>query len=268
MTSWPPKVALITGAGSGLGFQLAKMLAAEGVAIAALDINESGLQSLHQELTANQARCSGAVADVTDAAALQGTVDALEQQVGPVDLLIASAGIGQESSAFAFDAAAFASTIQVNLIGVANSIAAVLPGMLRRGRGHLAAISSLASFRGLPSMAAYCASKSGVNALMESLRVELEPRGVFTTTICPGWVRTPMTSKLKLPIPQMLEVADAAQRILKALRQRRKVVAFPAGDARKVRWLRWLPPGISDWMVVRMMRALARQREPALPGRK
>jgi short-subunit dehydrogenase len=149
--------------------------------------------------------------------------------------------------------------VNVNLIGVANSVAAVLPGMLRRGQGHLAAISSLASFRGLPTMAAYCASKAGVNALMESLRVELEPRGIVTTTICPGWVRTPMTAHLPVPRSHMLEVSDAAERILKALRKRRRFVAFPAGEVRRLRFLRWLPPGISDWIVGRMMRPLTRR---------
>jgi NAD(P)-dependent dehydrogenase (short-subunit alcohol dehydrogenase family) len=107
-------------------------------------------------------------------------------------------------------------------------------------------------------MAAYCASKSGVNALMESLRVELAPHGIVTSTICPGWVRTPMTAHLQQAIPDMLEVEDAARRILKALRQRRTFVAFPATDAWRTRVLRWLPAGVSDWLVGRLRRRLKR----------
>ncbi len=75
--------------------------------------------------------------------------------------------------------------IRVNLVGVANSIAAVTAGMLERRRGQIVAISSLASFRGFPHMAGYCASKAGVNALLDSLRVELKPLGIDVTTICP-----------------------------------------------------------------------------------
>ena len=89
----------------------------------------------------------------------------LEAQLGPTDLLVASAGVGRETSALDFDADVFAETVRINLIGVSNSIAAVLPGMCERRRGHLAALSSLASYRGIPRMAAYCASKAGVNAV-------------------------------------------------------------------------------------------------------
>jgi NAD(P)-dependent dehydrogenase (short-subunit alcohol dehydrogenase family) len=260
MATGPPKVALITGAGSGLGRELARLLANAGWWIAGIDRVEDGLKALEKELDGNGMRFAWAVADVTDAAAMQHAVSTLESQLGPTDLLIASAGVGEETSALTFAPAAFAATINVNLIGVANSIGAVLPGMLQRRRGHLAALSSLASFRGLPAMAAYCASKSGVNALMEALRVELAPSGIMTTTICPGWVRTPMTANLKLRVPHMLEVTDAARRIVKALHQRRKFVAFPAGDAWKLRLLRLLPAGASDWLVRRMMLALARGR--------
>ena len=142
---------------------------------------------------------------------MRDAVRQLESQTGPTDLLIASAGVGQETSADAFSAEVFSHVIQVNLIGVSNSIAAVLPGMRERRRGHLAALSSLASYRGLPRMAGYSASKAGVNALMDSLRVELRNYGIACSTICPGWIRTPMTaplscwayrcSKWKTPLP-------------------------------------------------------------------
>src|SRR5205807_8543728 len=109
-------------------------------------------------------------------------------------------------------------------------------------------------YRGMPFMAGYCASKSGVNALFDSLRVELKPHGIAATTICPGWIRTPMTANLRFPVPKMLEVSDAARRILKAIDRRQAFLAFPAEMRRGLRLLRWLPPGISDWLVERMVR--------------
>jgi short-subunit dehydrogenase len=259
--TWSPEVALVTGAGSGLGRQLALHLASEGLAIAAVDIKAEGLQSLEQELLANNKRIACEVADVTDAAALQKAVQVLEARLGPVDLLVASAGIGAETPALSFDAAVFASLIQVNLVGVANCAATLLPGMLRRGRGHLVAISSLASYRGLPWMAGYCASKSGVNALMEALRVEVHSHGIFITTVCPGWIRTPMTAQLKMKVAGMLEADDAARRIIRIIRKRRAFAAFPRRTRLMVTLMRWLPAGISDWMLGRMTRALAKHRQ-------
>ena len=254
MHSFADRVALITGAASGIGRQLALLLSREGARIAALDVAAGGLASLEAELKSAGGRCATAVADVTDAAAVRDAVSALESQVGPTDLLIASAGVGRETSADAFSAEDFSLTVRVNLIGVANSVAAVLPGMRQRRRGHLAVLSSLASYHGIPRMAAYSASKAGVNALMDALRVELRHSGIACTTICPGWIRTPMTAQHNLPGVRMLEVEDAARRILAALYRRRSFVAFPAGDVWQVRLLRYLPRPAADWLAYRLLR--------------
>ncbi len=253
MSSFADRVALITGAASGIGRQLARLLSSEGTRIAALDISADGLSALERELKSAGGRCATAVADVTDSSAVRDAVRQLESQTGPTDLLIASAGVGQETSAETFSAEDFSRLIQVNLIGVANSIAAVLPGMRERRRGHLAALSSLASYRGLPRMAGYSASKAGVNALMDSLRVELRTYGIVCSTICPGWIRTPMTAPLNLSGVRMLEVEDAAVHILAALHRRQAFVAFPARDVWQVRLLRYLPRPAGDWLAHRVL---------------
>jgi short-subunit dehydrogenase len=180
----------------------------------------------------------------------------IEEQLGPVDLLIPAAGIGRETSALNLRAEDMEAVIRVNLIGVSHSIAAVLPGMMRRRRGHIVALSSLASYRGLPLMAGYCASKAGVNALMESLRVELRQYNILFTTICPGWIRTPMTAGLGIPMPDLMEVETASQHILDAIRRRRVFYAFPPRLARRLQLLRWLPLRLSDWLIARMLRKL------------
>ena len=115
------------------------------------------------------------------------------------------------------------------------------------------ALSSLASYRGLPRMAGYCASKAGLNALLDALRVELRPLGIAVTTICPGWVRTPLTAPLDLNLPRMMEVGEAVHRILGAVRRRQSFLAFPTGSAWQVRLLRYLPGGVSDWMTYRYL---------------
>jgi NAD(P)-dependent dehydrogenase (short-subunit alcohol dehydrogenase family) len=250
------RIALITGAGSGLGRQLALTLAEEGAAIAAIDLQAEPLAALESELKGKLVAC--AVADVTERAALHPAVAELRQRLGPIDLLIANAGIGIETSALAYRAADIEAQIRVNLIGVVNSIDAVLPEMIERKQGQIVAISSLASYRGLPRMAGYCASKAGVNALLDALRVELQPLGLSVTTICPGWIRTPLTANIAVPHPHMMEVADAARQIAAAIHQRRRFFAFPRPMVRQLRWLRWLPCGLSDWLTIRGMQRFAK----------
>ncbi len=254
MDSFRDRVVLITGAASGIGRALAHRLAHEGARIAALDLQAEGLQSLARDLPA----VAWAVADVTDLAAVRAAVARLEEQAGPTDLLIASAGIGRKTAAHEFQAEEINAHIQVNLIGVVNSIDAVLPGMRQRRRGHLAVLSSLASYRGLPYLAGYCASKAGVNALLDSLRVELAPLGIAVTTLCPGWIRTPMTAPLKLANNEVMEVDLAARIILDVLRWRVPFAAFPARLAWQMRLLRYLPRPVADWMTRRHLRRAAR----------
>jgi short-subunit dehydrogenase len=249
----PHKVALITGAGSGIGRALAVELAGKGTAIAAIDIREDGLRSLAEELAKNNCRCAWGLADVTDAPGLKAKTQELEKDLGPIDLLIANAGVGSETSALALDAAEMARIIGVNLIGVSNTLAAVLPGMLARKCGHLVAISSVASYRGLPRMLAYCASKSGVNAIMEGLRVEVTEHGLFATTICPAWIRTPLTAQIDLPMEDLLEPDEAARRIVKAIERRLPFYAFPRKMVWRLRLLRCLPLRWQDNLIRKMM---------------
>jgi NAD(P)-dependent dehydrogenase (short-subunit alcohol dehydrogenase family) len=254
-------VALITGAASGIGRAVALALAAEGARIAAVDIQGPGLEKLAADLDGKPV--AWAVADVTNLSATRAAVADLEQRLGPTDLLLGCAGVGRETDAFAFRGEDFAAIVQVNLLGVANSIDAVLPGMLARRNGHVAAMSSLASYRGLPRMAGYCASKAGLNALLDALRVDLRPRGIIVTTLCPGWVRTPMTDNVPVRDSDKMKVEEAARRIVRALAARRSFAAFPAGQANRVRLLRLLPRGLGDWLASRLLRRLRRPPGPA-----
>jgi len=245
------RVALITGAGSGLGRAIALALAWEGTSIAALDIVEDGLRSLDDDLPRD--RYAWARADVTDFDALKKATRELVEKLGPTDLLIANAGIGMETTAASLNPLDIARIIDVNLIGVTNSIAAVLPGMLERRHGHLVAISSVASARGLPRMFGYCASKAGVNAIMDGLRVELRDKGIAVTTICPGWIRTPMTKEVAVPMPGIMEPAEAARHVLHAIRRRKKVYMFPRSIAWQIRAITWLPLSWQDRYLARVI---------------
>ena len=112
--------------------------------------------------------------------------------------------------------------LSVHVRAVMQVTRAALPGMLARGRGHIVAMSSLAAYRGLPKMAGYCATKAGVNGLLEGLRIELRSRGIDVSTICPGWIRTPLTADIKVPQPFMMDVDYAARRIVEAIRKKKR----------------------------------------------
>jgi NAD(P)-dependent dehydrogenase (short-subunit alcohol dehydrogenase family) len=196
---------------------------------------------------------------VTDLKGLRRAVADLEKRLGPTDVLIANAGIARETPVETYCAEDFADQINVNLIGVSNSVAAVLPGMRERRRGHLVAVSSLASYRGLPLMAGYCASKAGVNALFDALRVELRSYNIAVTTLCPGFIRTPMTAPFRPPGRHLMELEDAASHIVRAIRTRQPFVAFPPSPTSWMRLLRYAPRSWSDWLTAQYLRKLKKR---------
>jgi NAD(P)-dependent dehydrogenase (short-subunit alcohol dehydrogenase family) len=251
MNDFSNRVVLITGAGSGIGRRFAQLFANEGAIVAAVDLSPEPLRSLVAELAGT--RAAWATADVTDSVALAKAFEELQLRLGQVDMLIACAGIGRETSALDYRAEDVAAHIRVNLIGVSNSIAAVLPEMLARGRGHVVALSSLASYRGLPRLIGYSASKAGVNALMEGLRLELRGTGITFTTMCPGYIRTPMTAPLENS-PYLMELDYAVPRMMRAIRCKEPHCAFPSQTVWQLRLLRALPARLGDWLADRAFR--------------
>src|SRR5688500_19871356 len=129
--------------------------------------------------------------------------------LGPIDILIANAGIGTSSHISQLDPNHVANVISINVVGAANSVAAVVPQMVERGQGHLVAISSLAAYRGLAKSAAYCASKAAMSAYFESVRIDLRGTGVGVTIIHPGFIKTPLTARGDGHMSYRKRLADA-----------------------------------------------------------
>ncbi|HXG13408.1 MAG TPA: SDR family NAD(P)-dependent oxidoreductase [Gemmataceae bacterium] len=245
-------VAVVTGAASGIGRALCPLLAREGVRLGLLDRNAEGLASLAEELRAVGAACATATADVRDRGAVHAAVTTLAGQLGPVDILVACAGITGTTLVDDLDVEGTEAILRVNLLGVAHAIDAVLPGMLERRRGQIIALSSLAGCRGMPFSAAYSASKAGLAAYLESLRPALRRRGIGVTTVLPGFVRTPLmqSAAVQPPVP-LMEPGAAARHVLKAILRRRRVYSFPWDTSLAVRLLCWLPAGVYDWVMAR-----------------
>jgi short-subunit dehydrogenase len=243
---WAQKVVLITGASSGIGRALALELGRRGARVALTARRAEELDKAAEEISRAGGQALALPADVRRAEEMDAVASRVREKWGRVDVLIANAGMTSTTGATRLDATEAGDVISVNVIGVVNSVAAVLPDMLKRGDGHLVAISSLASYRGMPKSGAYCASKAAVSTFFESMRVDLRHSGVAVTTINPGFIRTPLTANRKKKLPFLLEVDDAARRIVRAIERRARTYAFPWQLASIVRVIRNMPGALYD----------------------
>src|SRR5690349_12519700 len=167
------RVALITGAGSGIGAELARQLAARGMRLALIDVNGEALEAV----AAGLAGAETAVADVRDAEALTAAVDALAGRCGGLDVAVANAGVATGGPLRLVGPETVEETLDINLLGVWRTVRAALPHVVAR-RGHLLLISSAAAVMPSGGLGAYSAAKAGVEALGRTLRIELRPHGV------------------------------------------------------------------------------------------
>lgn len=228
MDSPSPPVAFVTGASSGIGRGLAVRLAREGYAVGLAARREDRLKEVAAEVRDHHGTASVHPCDVSDADQVRRAVADCRAALGPVELLVANAGMAVRDRADDLDADEVERVLRVNFMGAVHAVEAVLPEMLRRGSGQLAAVGSLAGFGGLQGRAAYSASKAAMTAFFESLRLELRPRGVAVTVASPGFVRTEMTEIGDgRPRPFMMEPEPAVDRIARAILARRPAVAFP-----------------------------------------
>jgi NADP-dependent 3-hydroxy acid dehydrogenase YdfG len=241
-------VAIITGASSGIGEAVARALHSQGWKVGLIARRGERLDAMCVELGEGVAH---AVADVTDQAGLEAAMAQLQQTLGPCDLMLANAGIGEAHDGSKFDVAVSIKVIQVNVIGVINAVGAVLPGMLERGRGHIAVTSSVAGFRGLPKFGAYSASKACVTTLFESLRVDLRPRNIAVTAIHPGFVRSELTADNRFTMPWLMDSDRAANIIVRGLKKQKRVITFPWQMAWLMGFVKLLPNWLYDAAVGR-----------------
>jgi short-subunit dehydrogenase len=245
-------VVLLTGAAGGIGRATASLLAARGYRLALIDRVEGLLGALADELGQGSAAVAVRAVDVRDRGALKAAVAALEGEIGPTDVLVPCAGVGTLSTALDLDLDGFRTMLEVNVLGVAASIEAVLPGMFARGRGHIVGIASVAGYRGLPWMPGYSASKAALATYLEGLRPALKRRGVRITTVYPGFVRTAMTvdTPFRRPV-KMLEPHQAARHLVRAIARRPRDAVFPLSAVVGMGLLRRLPGRLFDWVMDR-----------------
>jgi NAD(P)-dependent dehydrogenase (short-subunit alcohol dehydrogenase family) len=229
------KVAWVVGGSSGIGAAVARELQSRGsrVAISARRVDQLDEVSGGTMLTV--------AADVTDGASLTAAASRIRDELGPIDLAVLSAGYWKQMTGNDWDAESFNRHVQVNLIGMSNAIAAVLPEMLARHSGIIAGISSVAGYRGLVGSQAYGATKAGQINLLESLRIQVAREGVRVVTVCPGFVRTDLTAGNAFPMPFMVEADTAGRAICDGLERERTEIVFPVRMAILMKAARLVP---------------------------
>lgn len=231
----------LIGASSGIGAALAGQLLGAGYRVAVSSRRVERLRALAVEVAGSAENFGVFPLDVTDEAAVRTCVQAIETEMGPIDIAIINAGDYQPMPLDGFDTGLFRRLIEVNYIGVVNCLGALLPVMIPRAAGQILVTASIAGYRGLPLAAPYSASKAAAINLAESLQPELHKQGVRMRVINPGFVDTPLTRKNHFRMPFLISPAVAAQRIINALERDHFEIAFPRRFAWLMKLLRCLP---------------------------
>lgn len=240
-------LAFITGASSGIGQALAARYGRQGWRLALVGRRADALEHWAREQGFGAERCAVYEADVASIDAIVAAGQRCIATQGLPDVVIASAGvsIGMDSSVRE-DLDVMAETFALNNTGLAATFHPFVAPMKQRGRGTLVGIASVSAIRGLPGHGAYCASKAGVVAYCESLRVECRAAGVKVVTLLPGWVSTPLTARNRYRMPFLLDVDEFAARAQRAIDAGASYRVIPWQMAVVVKLLRLLPNALYD----------------------
>jgi len=226
------KVALVTGAGKGIGRAVAVALAKEGVQVGLLARTESQLREVAAEVEAAGSKAAVVTADITDLEAVEAAVAQVQQQLGPIDILINNAGTASFGKFLELTPEQWEHIIRVNLMGVYYATRAVLPSMIDRQTGDILNVSSTAGQRGAAATSAYSASKFAVLGLTESLMQEVRKHNIRVSALTPSTVATELAVELKLTDgnpEKVMQPEDLAELIVMQLKLNRRVFVKEAG---------------------------------------
>jgi short-subunit dehydrogenase len=250
------KTVFITGASSGIGAALARHYASQGVQLGLVARRADLLNELAKscvQMAAPAPRLYGC--DVRDAAALKAAAADFCQAFGAPDIVIANAGVSKGTlTTESDDLGVFQEVFDINVMGMVNTFHVFLQAMTARKTGILVGIASVAGFRGIPGGGAYSASKAACIRYCESLRVELRSSGVSVVTICPGYIRTPMTAVNKFKMPFLIDVDEAVIRFARAIDAKTSFTVIPWTMGVAARVLRLIPNWLYDLIFSRMPR--------------
>jgi NAD(P)-dependent dehydrogenase (short-subunit alcohol dehydrogenase family) len=265
------KVALITGGARGVGAATATRLVARGAKVVLVDLDADPLRELVERLGEDSA--TSVTGDVTELADMEAAVAHAVERFGGVDVVVAGAGIASYGSVGTVDPAIFRRLIDVNVTGVFHTVRAALPELLQR-RGYVLVVSSAAAYAPAPGLAAYNASKAGVEHFANALRLELGFRGVAVGSAHMSWIDTPMVQDAKQdlasfrdmlealpgPLGATTSVEECADRFVRGIEKRASRVNVPGW----VELLRWLKPVLTSRLAALQGRREAKRTLPLM----
>jgi short-subunit dehydrogenase len=231
----------ITGASTGIGRELAIAMAKAGWTVAATARSADKLVELEQESNGWKGRIHAFPADVTDAARMVSAVDAIEASAGKIALAIFNAGNYWPASGDRLDVKKFADTYALNIMGHVNGLAPVVEKFKSRGKGHIMMVASVSGYSGLPTAAAYGASKAAVINMCEALKFDFDAMNIRIQLVNPGFIETPLTEKNAFPMPALMPVAKAVERIMAGIAHGGFELTFPRRFTFTLKFMRLLP---------------------------
>ncbi len=255
-------VAWITGASSGIGRAVALELARRGWTVAITARRLDLLEAIADNAAGLPGRIVAHAGDVTDRAAMQTVVDGIEHVHGPIALAFLNAGVAPAAREMPLDLQALEAALDVNLVGVARSLAPVLERMKQRRRGQVAVTASIAGYGGLPGGPAYGTSKAAVIHFCEALKLDCEPLGIRVQVVNNGFVDTPMTRRHNYRMPLLMSAEEAARRVTDGFARSGFEIAFPRRAAWPLKLVGLLPYPL----YFALARRFAGRRRPGAPG--
>lgn len=252
------KKAWVVGASTGIGRALTLELAKHGVDVVASARGSAALAEVISAGTTLPGSIQALAFDVTDNNATSSAHRDAAALLGQIDLCVSCAGTYTSFSAHDFSAELFRRMVEVNLMGSVHILEAVIPDMIARGSGHVAIVSSVAGYRGLPAASAYGATKAALINMCESLKFDLDQAGVKMQLVDPGFVETPLTALNDFKMPFLMKADAAAQAFYRGLLSNQFEITFPKRFAWQLKLLRCLPYAVYFPLVRRSTKRLSK----------
>lgn len=248
------KTILLTGASSGIGYELAKQLAGENCNLILLARRKEILDSLSNQLKSETNFILTYQCDVRNKQEIQKVFSNIREKTDQIDIAILNSGVGLKSSVQDFKSENADETFQVNVLGMIYCVEELLNDFLPRKNGMIIGVSSIADVRGFPTNGFYCASKAAASIFLESIRGELKSHNIKVIKVRPGFVSTPMISKNRFKMPFLMSSEKAAQIIISGIKKEKKIIQFPLGTVLGGKLIKLLPNFIFDFIFSNRLR--------------